>query len=580
MQPKFIWYLLLTITVTSINAFENSLQQELGDLYFYNEKHEIHFSLSFNDLHNNAKAIRDNLERISNGCTDVFENKNCDFFIQNLNKNKLEIDKDLAYINNKKSLAKRAIFIPLLALGAMIMSLVALLAEQRKIMVNDKALAHANLDNIEKTLNYTNNIANAQSKAIHDIELNMKKLQDRINNNTLAIHKMAEFSDILHMTTLMLFNHQDYMNKISSFYSGEIHKNFFKIVNLDEFSHKISNLDKNLNKNYTLPPVNPIDLIKLSEITSTHNNSHINLIAHIPIADNKPYKLYKLTPIPTQKINETYILNREPELFIQYEKELKIFPTESISKCKNSHNITICNAILQENTYIPSECTISLILESDQNNCTYKEIPSKNYIVHLADNEFYFHILSPISLKLTCKDNIKKFNLTANSLIQLNNQCSITKSSEKMLPKSISFIKPDPHFQPPEISAFDNATNDYIELIPLHNHELMLLQTATNSENTLTEVKKLNEEAKKSMKKHSALSGAIKVFTKIGTKIKNTWSAVTKFFKDIYESMIFVVVSCALIPVILTIVIMILCKINYCKGYKLIQKIKKKQSKQ
>lgn len=218
MQLKIIGYIILTVMVTTINTFENTLQQELGDLYFYNDKHDVQFTLGFNDLYSNAKAIRDNLERISNGCNDIFDNANCDFFVHNLHKNKIEIDKDLAYVNNKRSMAKRAFFIPLLAVGAMIMSLVALLAEQRKIMTNEKTLTHHNLDNIEKTLSYTNDIAKAQGETIKDIETNMRRLRDRVNNNTLAIQKVAEFSDILHMTTLMLFNHQDYMNKISNYY--------------------------------------------------------------------------------------------------------------------------------------------------------------------------------------------------------------------------------------------------------------------------------------------------------------------------------------------------------------------------
>lgn len=516
-------------------------------------------------MQNNAKAIRNNLERISEGCNDIFDSKNCDFFIDNLNRHKIEIDKDLAYVNHR-SIAKRAIFIPLLAIGATIMSLVALLSEHRKMLVSEKTISYQNLENIEKTLNFTTDLANTQNKAIHDIGLNMRVIQERINNNTKAIHKMTEFNDILHMTTLMIFNHQDSMNKFSSYYSGEIHKNFFKIVNIDEFAHKISLLEKDLNNNFTLPPLNIIDMIRILEITSTHNKTHINLIAHIPIAKNNPYILAKIIPIPTIKNGKTYILNNEPELFIQNSEDIKIISHDSHNKCKTAQNITMCNAITYEDTFEPSQCVNALISNTEKDSCTFIEIASKNYIIYMSHNDIYFHIHSPLSLKLTCRNHAKKFNLTSDSHIQFNNQCSITKNAEKTFPKSISQISADPEFRPPELSAYDNDSKKYIELIPLKHHELKLLQTANHSEQTYIEAKKLNFEAKQIKNRPPIIAGVTKFFSKT---LPNTFSSITSkiknFFTDIYDTMVFVVVSCTLIPIILALVIMIICRIKYRK---------------
>lgn len=327
----------------------------------------------------------------------------------------------------------------------------------------------------------------------------------------------------------------------------------------------MSILEKNLNKNYTLPSMNPIDLIKFSEISSTRNNTHINLIAHVPIAYNKQYKLSKIIPIPTIKDNKTYILNREPEIYIQHKNDTSIFPTHSLNKCKNSNEITICNAILQENIHKLDNCTIALISKSSDINCLFKEITPKNYIIHISNNDIYFHIHSPMALKLSCKDHSKKFNLTTSNHIKFNNLCTITKSINDTIPKSNSYIESDPKFQAPKFSTFDNISKDYIELIPLTQHELLMLQTVNNSEKTLYDIQKLKEKIQ--IKQHSQMLDSIaNIATKtIPHKFKNMTSSIKNFFKNIYDTMIFVVISCTLIPLILALVIMITCRINAFK---------------
>lgn len=94
-----------------------------------------------------------------------------------------------------------------------------------------------------------------------------------------------------------------------------------------------------------------------------------------------------------------------------------------------------------------------------------------------------------------------------------------------------------------------------------------------------SEIKKLNIEAKNSIQKRNIVTDLKRSFSQAGHKMKNVFHSITKFFNDIYESMVFVVVSCALIPIILAIVIMILCKINYCKKFKFLKNKKSKDNK-
>lgn len=241
---------------------------------------------------------RSNRDRIAIDCDKIFSNKNCKYFIENLEHNRGEILKDIAYIKSNKKIAKRWVFIIPVGIGIGIMALIALIASERASTKLQKVKAMTNLDILEDNLNTTANLILSTKNSFGKIISEMKDVRNEIDSINAKLSLIEEFNDILHIISLSLISHYNNANKFSHFYSGNLKSHFFSIIDISEFNTKIDVLRYKLDNNLLLPPLNSYDLVRSSQIFSFHNVSHISISLYVPLLNKEKLALFEFVPIP------------------------------------------------------------------------------------------------------------------------------------------------------------------------------------------------------------------------------------------------------------------------------------------
>lgn len=530
---------------------------DLGNLYFFENRHEIKFHLNFSTINENAKAINNCIDRITNDCNKIFSNKNCDYFINTLSHNKREIQKDIAYFNTQRKLAKRAIILIPVLLGIGIMALIALIASERASFKLAQSKALSNLDILNQNLNITSDFIHRTSDSLSKIISEMKDVRYEIDSINSKLILLEEFNDMLHIISLSLITHNDFANKFSHFFRGDLNSNFFSIIDIIEFNTKMDLLKSKLDPKFLLPPLNPYDLIKSSQIFSNHNKTHISISIFVPLLNRENLTFFEFMPIPFYNNNETFIWDTKVKKFYKtHNNSIQIVPEIMLKSCFNHDRIIICNSLLKLMTLSPDKCTLSSIKYRNNDKCAYKNIPTKNYIFRTSSNSLYFHIINPISLKLLCLEKTIFFNVTTHRNIQLEKYCEIFEfssmhhDSESPTILSINDLSAFPHLQ-----IYDKSSKNWSDNItPLEKNNIHLIGLINDTENAKNDLIMLKEEIDKSVKSRSAFSF-----------LDDFWDDSMNKLRWIKNNLIASIILFILIPIILYISIKI-CTRFKCKN--------------
>lgn len=558
MRITYVWYVCISIIWLVTAQHQSTLLTELGDFYFYENKHEIQFYLDYNDLHRNAESIQECFDKITQQCDNVFSNRNCKFFIESLHRNGEEIDRDLTYIKSNKIITKRIpIFIPVLV-GIGIMALIALLAEQQGNIAEERAMTFRNIEHLESQLNLTTNSIRIQKEILDDVSYNLNSLQTQIKKLNAKIEKMQEFNDLLHITTLLIMNHRDLMTKFTNFFNGNLQTFFFSIVNVDEFMQRITELKKYLGTNFLLPPVNPITLVHISQIISHNNKTHISISIQIPILNRKSFKMYELFPIPTVRKNTTFILYDSIRYFIQENTSIFTVPSDAKQNCVNIHKLTICNSLIQTNLTKPDDCTLALIKNTTDDSCFYRKIPSKNYIFKISDTVMYFHIIKPINIKLICNGLEKPYNLTKSIQINYERHCDVYKQTinSYFSASILSTIDSPKPMTMPQLQVYNESTQTWnTDILPLERYDIKFIKLLDQSEKSYSQLLDTKKKLIESRKTGTIWTKISNYFSKLKTDIGN-------FLVQILTNSLIYVLSFISVPLIIYLSVYLCCKIK------------------
>lgn len=260
----------------------------------------------------------------------------------------------------------------------------------------------------------TYNILLAFSRIIKDREMRnvITGLENKINNIlTQHFENMEHFRNILQNPK----------------------ENLFQVIDIIKLDKMISEKREKMKTMEIIPQLNLFDLMEFSQIDSSINRTHINILIHIPVVLNTVASLHTFIPRPQHHNNGTIILDEKHTYyyFDLFKYEFLVISKQDLKECMNYEYTTICNSLVAEHSIKPNDCILSRIInKGNATSCKYRKIEHKNYILKLSRHLTLFYIVNPIIIRTVCKNNVITQNMTSDSHISLDKNCNVFKSKD------------------------------------------------------------------------------------------------------------------------------------------------------
>lgn len=131
-------------------------------------------------------------------------------------------------------------------------------------------------------------------------------MRHQLMNPLGEITNTLSFNELMGIATQSLLFHNKETSKFLTIVKGNFRANFFNIIDLDSFIEKMQNANKSLGRNGYLPSSNPYELLDLSELTYSRNDTHISIHTKMPVVTQPPYVLHEFVPLPIKVDNSLY----------------------------------------------------------------------------------------------------------------------------------------------------------------------------------------------------------------------------------------------------------------------------------
>lgn len=311
-----------------------------------------------------------------------------------------------------------------------------------------------------------------------------EKAEEKINSR-----KIQDYNELVKGFMILLSEHNNNMAIIANLLNNNVRDQYFDIVDFNNFTAKVTNLNKELEPYLTLPEVDTNDLIDLSRIFVTKNASNIRISTEIPVIDERiPSDLYEIIPLPFFNGTHSLILNFNSELvLINKFQDPIIVPKHTYESCKHMDDITLCNNMEIMNFDVPNEC-ISSILSHSNLKCESKILRPKNYWIKTSELSVYIYIVDPIRVKVNCGNSLKVYNLHESKEINFEENCDITRVT-KDFSMTNDFIDENLSFKSLNLnlSFYDETNKNWSDAIPIIDKNKILL---LNIDSQLDQLKK------------------------------------------------------------------------------------------
>lgn len=178
----------------------------------------------------------------------------------------------------------------------------------------------------------------------------------------------------------------------------------------------------------------PSNFFDFVDIKYHYENYQVSVLLSLPLY--KSFMLYKIFPKPLASKYATYIINTHMKYVFMYGNETEFFTGENFSRncfvfndkrfCKRVRNIAICEDRALNRLEPGYECL--------------KRLPRKNMITQIGRNT-YFAIHSPMMIQINCSRGKFLIQMTDNTRIIDNYECSLNKSDFVYNPNHLGFYK-------------------------------------------------------------------------------------------------------------------------------------------
>lgn len=458
--------LLVALHTCTIDS-ENYVLDNVGFLHLSEQKWRIQHVLNLTEYKETSILLKECVNSLNVVCENS-QNEFCSYF-QHATKNlNVEIDTDISKLNTLLR-KKRFIFIPII-LGVTVVGFWAGIILAKSTLVSMKLEIERNLDLIEETANLSIAAINMQEKLIKDLDEKLHILESTVNDNTQNLKLFSKFHGIINVVLFSAHLHEKMQTKLNHIYSGELRTRLFEVIDYGNFLIILKRINEQLKPNLQLPKIDSMGKNTFIDAYTEFNTTHLTVSVELPVIRTSKFLMSELIPIPILENNKLFILDMNTIRFYRNDSQYQTFSIETQnSLCKTQDRVTICNTFLDESTEKPGICLHNLLTQFSDAECTYKEIPYKNYFIRISKSYLYAFIVKPVKILKSCRGNNDVINLSESIRIFVPNECEIYKYSESFHYKGEKTSKVD--ITPENIHMYVNLSlpeiNKQLSSIPL-----------------------------------------------------------------------------------------------------------------
>lgn len=411
------WTSNFDVNIKEIEHFCISLDfiiKNRGQINFQHDMKNITFEIDVEKYYENAHLLKNATERLELLCSELKTITRCNTFLEAYRADKEVVESGVRFVKNallKRS--KRGFF----SIAGYVLKEVC-----KMVMINTAIggviIAYNKFKNTEyETVDIKDEIKRLDKRHINY----EKQYQENMN---LKNTKEKEYYETLEFLAYAKLIHANTHNKLMAIINDKINDQFFEIIDYANLTEKLTNLKNSLSSGFTI--IDEDALLKLSRIHANKRGNTIFISINVPIIENREMNLYGIIPTPYLQNNSTFIINMNSVyFFLNSTNKALILPTIEYNQCEYSNELTLCNSMQRQSLPKPDLCIDIIILKNDTIHCPTKELANNNYYIKTSKNSVYFHILRPISLKITCTTETDIRNLTKNTEIEYGNECDI-----------------------------------------------------------------------------------------------------------------------------------------------------------
>lgn len=538
--------LLLSLPLT-MTSDPNVILNKIGDISFFEKTWTLTNDINLRNYVENAIVLQNATDKIIKICNNIPNDINCKYFEENVQRNaimaKKEIDQIVLHRRRKNrslaGLGREILKQALIAAG--ITTVTGLIAANEIDKLREQQLRDRKaLVELMEINQIRNNLSFILNDRIQELEKS-KQIKDDLN-------------DLINIAKQALDEHNQQTKIYVKIFNNDFKKILFKIIEMEHFQSTIKEIDLLLHPYARLPTINPYQLLEISSISYSNNNTHISIHTKIPIlTTNSNSTLYEFVPIPMNKDSTVQILNSYAKVFFtDSNNTTKVMLPLLLNHCKQISDHIICDSVLHETLTEMDQCMSSIVLGGQiSSQCKFMRIDKRNYFIQLSNHKIFCFIISPIQFRITCNEQEKIYSLKENIIVDFSDQCDVHKVLNEIQydTKTSTTMEIDQIRAKPNFSVFNRITNNWTDSIDIYTQYDFTVIRLTNKTNDLSNTLKPESD--------NIWSRFMKIPEYIWTTISNTIS----FFTSKLFATIFVYI---IIPVLVSMCIYFLC-IHYIK---------------
>lgn len=529
-----------------------------GKLFFYENMHEIQFSMNLSAIVENAQYIHQNIDNLKNMCNSSLESSNCDYFLKRLQYNKRMINRDINFLRTHKSKKKRDLA---LAAAGWMMGTAVFASSKKSELLKERDFSLKRLDHLEKQLKVMEGTIETTRESVLDILNVIKQHELKIRELEESINRVTHFYDLLHLTSTMLEDHRLYMQKLENFWNNSILDQLFTLVEVSEFKDQLDFINGTLNEGYMLPNLTSFEILNVAKTSLHQNESHVTVTVKLPILKTEYLMLNEFFPVPVTRDNKTVLLDLDREYFVfNKDIEVLILPSSIFDDCCSFMDLTICNSWLYDAFETPNNCVKSLLLENNDRFCAHKTIEHKNYLIRTSDKSIYAYIVEPLLFKISCAGKNKIIEVKKSELITFPEECEIFKHTDSTISNtSLMSVEVDTPFFRFEVKTFNSTEEKWHTNIDIiEKDDLKFIELLNDTKSLWSYINKTKEEIITEVEASSFISRVFEPFI-------NIWEEVSGLFGGFTKILITFIFKYLILPLLIMYFLLVFIKVCFAK---------------
>lgn len=521
---------------------EYTIIKKLGDITFFEKHWKYTNDLNLKEYVENAIVLQNVTDRLSKICEHLERDTNCKYFEQNIKNSAISAQKKIDEITRYKR-RKRAFWF--IFIGTAI----------TQVLVACGVIA-ATKAYTDKELEETREIQKKDREMLEDL----MQINHMRNNLTIVLMKKLEqlekygrsgdsLNELLNIATQSLNYHDRLTQRYIDILNNNFKQHFFEINEYDTFEKTISDINSLLRPHAQLPSLDPYEILDLSDLSYSNNNTHISIHTKIPILYEKnTHTLYEFIPIPFKEGETVQILNTNAKLFFNdNNNKTRVMLPQTLRHCKQLSTLSICDSILHESLFDMDDCMSAIVSNQTMPpQCKFKPMEYRNYFIRLSPHRVFCFIVSPIQFRIVCNDQEKIHKLTENSIVHIPNQCDLHKllNDFQNNENTLSSFETNEIFLKPNFSIFDEQLNNWTDVQFINKLNI-----------TITTLKNMTDKLENDL--HTNHTNTTSTFN--FNFLTETWTLVGSFFSNLQSNLYLAICIFIFVPIFILILIFFIC---------------------